>query len=240
MPSNISLAHDRSVADPTAEAHEAKVAEELRVQFLELRRQAWGRFDVLKGRRGAFSEACLEQAFRKAKVDYDSGRFLVQRLGAERYHDLQLVVTLTQLRQELLDGIENPTAADKMLADTAVAAYRNFLRIQGWVGSLCLVTERELFGQEPVSESNGASAGERIEREMHQLEHTLMPLLDRAHRMLVRGLDRLEARRSRGGPQAQVSIGRAGHVNVGVWCGTVETDKCHLLAETGIRFGHVA
>ena len=46
-------------------------------------------------------------------------------------------------RGVLLDGIENPTAGDRMLADTAVAAYRNFLRVQGWVGSLCLVAERE-------------------------------------------------------------------------------------------------
>lgn len=100
-----------------------------------------------------------------------------------------------------------------MLADTAVLAYRNVLRIQGWIGSLCLVAEREMFGQEPVSEANGATVGERIEREIHQLEQSLMPLLDRAHRMLVRSLDRLEARRS-GGPQAQLSIGHATQVNV--------------------------
>jgi hypothetical protein len=95
------------------------------------------------------------------------------------------IATLTQLRQHLLDGIENPTAGDHMLADTAIIAYRHVLRIQGWIGSLCLVVERELFGQEPI--------GERIEHEMHQLEQSLMPLLDRAHRMLMRSLDRLEA-----------------------------------------------
>lgn len=145
----------------------------------------------------------------------EPGAFLTQRLGAERHLDLELVAVLAQLRQELLDGIENPTAADKMLADTAVLAYRNVLRMQGWVGSLCLVVDRELFGQEPVSEANGATVGERIDREMLKLEQSLMPLLDRAHRMLVRSLDRLEARRSKGGPQAQVSIGRATQVNVG-------------------------
>jgi hypothetical protein len=100
-----------------------------------------------------------------------------------------------------------------MLADTAVAAYRDLLRIQVWNGSLCLVVERELFGQEPVSEANGATVGERIEQEMHRLEQSLMPLLDRAHRMLVRSLDRLEAGRS-GGKQGQLSIGHATQVNV--------------------------
>ena len=169
------------MADPEAEAHERKVEEELEAQLRDLRQQARGIFDVLKGRRGAYSVASWEEAFRKARVDYDSGRFLIQRLGAERHLDLQLVATLTQLRQELLHGIENPTAGDKMLADTAVIAYRNLLRIQDWIGSLCLIVERELFGREPVSEANGATAGERIEREIHQLEQTLMPLLDRAY-----------------------------------------------------------
>jgi hypothetical protein len=206
------LPADHAVADPAAEAHEGKVDEELRTQFLELRRQARGHFDVLKGRRGAYSQAYLEEAFRKTMIDYDSGRFLIQRLGAERHLDLGLVATLTQLRRELLDGIESPTAADKMHADTAILAYRNLLRIQGWIGSLCLVAERELFDQEPVSEANGATVGERIEREVHQLEQSLMPLLDRAHRMIVRSLDRLDARRS-GGPKAQLSIGHASGIS---------------------------
>lgn len=213
MPSEIALADERNVDDPSAEAHERNVEEELKAQFIELRRQARGQFDVVKGRRGAYSEAYWEEAFSKARVNYESGRFLIRRLGAERHLDLELVAVLTQLRQELMYGIESPTAADKMLADTAVLAYRNLLRIQGWIGSLCLVMERELFGQEPVSEANGATVGERIEREMYQLEQSLMPLLDRAHRMLVRSLDRLVARRGIE-CQSQLSIGHATQVNV--------------------------
>ena len=65
-----------------------------------------------------------------------------------------------------------------------------------------------------MSEANGATAGERIEREMHQLEQSLMPLLDRAHRMMVRSLDRLEARRS-SGPKARLPICHVSQVNVG-------------------------
>jgi hypothetical protein len=42
----------------------------------------------------------------------DSGTSLSANICSER-------------RQKFLDGIENPTAADKMLADTAVLAYRN-------------------------------------------------------------------------------------------------------------------
>jgi hypothetical protein len=39
------------------------------------------------------------------------------------------MATLAQLRQGLLTGIESPTAADKMVADSAILAYRNMLRV---------------------------------------------------------------------------------------------------------------
>jgi len=68
MPSEISLDAERSVVDPSAEAHERRVEGELTAQFIELGRQARGRFEVVKGRRGAYSEEYWEEAFRKAKV----------------------------------------------------------------------------------------------------------------------------------------------------------------------------
>ena len=71
---------------------------------------------------------------------YDSGNFLIGRMRACRQLDLPLVATLFQLRQGLLEGIDNLTAGDHILADSAIVAYRNFLRIQGWMGSFCLVT----------------------------------------------------------------------------------------------------
>jgi hypothetical protein len=49
MPNEISIANDHSVDDPAAEAHERKVEEELRAQYLELRREARGIFDAVKG-----------------------------------------------------------------------------------------------------------------------------------------------------------------------------------------------
>ena len=53
-----------------------------------------------------------------------------------------------------------------------------------------------------------------IEKRVAQLEHMLMPLLDRAQRMMIRALDRLDVKRC-GKPNAAVSIGNAGQVNVG-------------------------
>ena len=74
------------------------------------------------------------------------------------------MATLIQLRQGLLEGFENPTAADSMMADTAVIAYRNLLRVQGWIGDLCLVVERELFGQEPLNQFHGPTVGAKLKK----------------------------------------------------------------------------
>jgi hypothetical protein len=201
-------------AKPEAEPHELKIQAELNEQFHALRQEAKGLFDAMKGRRGAYSEGYWQKAFMEAKEDYTNGKFLLQRLGADRHLDLQLFATLSQLRSGLLQGIDNPTAGDQMLADTAVIAYRNILRLQGWIGSTCLIVERELFGQEPISEIYGAIGADSLEKQIHRLENILVPLLDRCQRMFIRALDRLEARRC-GNSVGALSIARAGQVNVG-------------------------
>ena len=199
--------------DPAAERHEVKVQTEINAQFLELKRQARGTFEAIKGRRGATNEAYWQEVVVKAKLDYDSGNFLMGRIGACRQLDLPLVAALLQLRQELLGDIDNPTASDKMLADTAIVAYQNFLRIQGVIGSLCLEFQRDLFGQRSLDAVLGPTEAAAVVAQVERLEQTLMPALDRAHRMLIRTLDRLEARKS-GKPSAAISIGSAGQVNV--------------------------
>jgi hypothetical protein len=162
--------------------------------------------------------------FRKAKIEYASGRFIVERLGAERLLEPELMATLVQLRQDLLAGIENPTAADTMSADTAIIAYRNLLRVQGWIGSLCLTVERELFGQAPLDQLQGPTVGARITEQIARLEEVLMPLLERCHRMMARSFAHLEARRGNGVQAASVLVGQAGQVNVD--CAVVNKAGC--------------
>ncbi|MGB9143820.1 MAG: hypothetical protein WCB71_16655 [Aestuariivirga sp.] len=198
----------------SAQQHERRVQQELNEQHRILVKQAKGIFAAIKGRRGASNEEYWQQVFSQAKVDYETGKFLIERLGADRQLDLELVATLTQLRQQLILGIESPTTADHMLADSAILAYRNLLRVQGWIGSTAFVVQRELFGQEPLESTHGYGEAMVIEKRVEQLEQALMPLLDRAQRMMIRALDRLEAKRC-GKPNTLVSIGTAGQVNVG-------------------------
>jgi len=200
-------------ADLAAEAHEKRVVAELNAQHLALRDQAQALIATVKGRRGIQSDEHWQALFQKAKIDYDNGRFLLQQLGAERCLEPELMATLAQLRQELLTGIESPTAADKMVADSAILAYRNMLRVQGWIGNLCLVVERELFGQAPLNELHGHTVGKQLTNEIVRLEEVLMPLLERCHRMMTRSIAHLDARRGKA-PKASVTVSQAGQVNV--------------------------
>jgi hypothetical protein len=200
-------------ADLAAEAHEKRVVAELNAQHLALRNQAQALIATVKGRRGIQCDEHWQVVFQKAKIDYDSGRFLLQQLGAERYLEPELTAALAQLRQGLLTGIESPTAADNMVADSAILAYRNMLRVQGWIGNLCLVVERELFGQAPLNELHGHAVGKQLTNEIVRLEEVLMPLLERCHRMMARSIAHLDARRGRGA-KTSVTVSQAGQVNV--------------------------
>lgn len=200
--------------DPLAVAHEFKVQTERSAQFRKLQRQARGIFEAVKGRIGARNEDYLQQVFAKAQKDYTSGQFLIERLGADRQLDLPLVATLTQLRHGLLEDVDQATAADRMLADSAVVGYRNMLRVQGWVGSLCLQVERHLFGQLDSAVALGSAEAQEVATMIEKLEQQMLPMLERSQRIMLRALDRLEASRNRKGG-ASVSIGVAGQVNVG-------------------------
>jgi hypothetical protein len=101
-----------------------------------------------------------------------------------------------------------------MMADSAVIAYYNMLRVQGWIGSLCLIVERELFGQAALSEIHGLTVGNQLAEQIARLEDVLMPLLDRCHRMMTRSLRSLEARGPRVSCSPQVAIAQADQVNV--------------------------
>jgi hypothetical protein len=195
-------------------AHEKHVAVEFNAQFQEMRDQAQALLAAVKGRRGVYRDEDWQRIFQQAKLSYESGRFLIEQLGAERYLEPELMATLAQLRRDLLVGIEDPTAADTMMADSAIIAYHNMLRVQGWIGNLCLVVERKLFGQEPLNQFHGHTVGKQLTEEIHRLEDIMLPLLERCHRMMVKSLSHLEARRRGNTSSAAVTVNQAGQVNV--------------------------
>jgi len=196
----------------SADEYERRAAAKLNALHQELRDQAQTLFAAVKGWRGVSTEADWQAICEQAKIDEENGRFLIQRLGARSFLEPELMATLGHLRKGLLEGIAQPGAADRMMADSAVIAYYNMLRVQGWIGSLCLTVERELFGQAPLSEIHGPTVGNQLAEEIARLEEVLMPLVDRCQRMMARSLAHLEARRSKSA--TLVTVGQAGQVNV--------------------------
>lgn len=198
----------------SAEAHERLVQQELNLQYEELRDQARALFAAAKGRRGVGTEKQWKEMFQRAAKEYGNGRFLITQLGAETYLEPSLIATLAQIRSGLLDGIEHPTVGDQMMADSAVIAYRNMIRVQGWIGSLSLTFERELFGQAPLSEIHGPTVGQELANEIARLEEILMPLLERSHRMMEKSIAHLDRRRGKSSEAVAVTVEKAGQVNV--------------------------
>jgi hypothetical protein len=147
---------------------------------------------------------------------YESGGFLLERLGAERYLDPKLMATILTLRQRLLDEWAITTAAETMLVDLALLSYYNALRVQGWTGDLAVRIEHEFFGDDAFTEMarKGHRRADRfaVEDRVRRLTEQLMPLLDRTNRMLIRNLKAIKELRQ--GQVPAVAIGRADHVTV--------------------------
>jgi hypothetical protein len=159
----------------------------------------------------AWAKTCEE-----ARADYQSGRFLIKELGAQRLLHPEMIATLLDLRRGLLADLKATSTADAMLLDLAVLAYYNALRVQGWIGNLALHIEHELFGQSAPSvklkAQHGPVEGLAVEERLKRLGEQLLPLLDRANRMMVRNLKTVKELRQ--GPSPAVTVGQAGQVNV--------------------------
>ncbi len=182
----------------------------------QLRRDARAVFSAMEGWQRVESAEDWVRTWEEAREAYGSGRFLVRRLGAERFLEPELMAVLWGLRRGLVEeGGGSPSEA--MLADLAVLAWYNALRIQGWIGDLALSVEHEFFAQDaPTARFErryGRASGLVVEERLARLGEQLLPLQERASRMVVRNLKALaELRR---GPAPAVAIAKAQQVNVG-------------------------
>jgi hypothetical protein len=164
------------------------VQKELTTQFQKLKDEARAIYGLVNGRRSVRRPKDWAKILERAGDEIGNGRFIVRCLGAERFLDCETVAVLLSLRRNLISDLKSASAANIMMIDTAVISYYNFIRVQGWIGNLSLVTERELFGQEPLNEIHGPQVGDRLEEQLQRLGETILPLQDRAHRMMMRSL----------------------------------------------------
>lgn len=177
--------------------YEKKVLTLKNDQFNRLQHEAQSIFRTVKGLPGLSTQQKWNDLLVTTGNDIESGMFLLERLGAKRYLDPELMAALTLLRRQLLSDIQNPTASDKMLVDSAIIAYRQMLRLQGWMDSICLIVERDLFGQAPLNEIHGLTVGDKLEDQIRNIENQILPLLHRSQKMLMSALNQLNKNRSK-------------------------------------------
>jgi hypothetical protein len=156
--------------------------------FKQLKAGAQAIYGLMDGGVGMRSTAQWAELLEQAGDALGSGEFLVRTLGAERYLDPKTVALLLTLRQNLIAELPRPTAMDLMLIDSAILAYYNQLRLQGWIGNSALVIESGLFGQDLRDEYHGEATAEKIEEQVRRLADVILPMQDRMNRMMVRNL----------------------------------------------------
>jgi hypothetical protein len=204
----------RDVDDSDAKLRAALEKDRQRAQ--QVRWDARATFRAMEGWQRVRSEEDWLKVCSDSQEQYESGRFFLERLGAERHLDPNLMATLWFLRQRLIAEWGITTAAEMMLLDVALLGYYHALRAQGWIGDLALHIEHEFFGQDALAE-NGQRRGRRpgrfsVEEDVRRLSEQLMPLLDRANRMLIRNLQAIKELRQ--GRVPAIAIGRAEQVTV--------------------------
>jgi hypothetical protein len=213
--SHLPALHDQERTDLEREFQAAR-QDDYR-QYQELRKNARAVTRAFEGWGQIRSAEAWQATCEDARERYQSGRFLIERLGAERHLDPQLMATLWQLRQGLLEEYGAASPAMMMVIDLTVMAYANALRVQGWIGDLALAIEQELFGEDSLRVTWGRLYGRpfdgfAVEEPLRRLREQLLPLCERVNRQLLQNLHGL--RHARSGASPTVAIGRAREVNI--------------------------
>jgi hypothetical protein len=84
------------------------------------------------------------------------------------------------------------------------AAYRDFIKVEGWMGNLALQIEHEFFGtrgpgahfQDRYGRMSGTIRGLTVEQHLARLRDELMPLAERSGRVMREALAALEILRA--------------------------------------------
>jgi hypothetical protein len=130
-----------------------------------------------------------ERRIEQVLTQFDDGTFLLDRLGAEGVIDQDLTVVLLRCRRRLIEECGDGSAA-MMLIDRAVAAFQDFIRVEGWFGNLALQIEHEFFGtggpsahfQDRYGRTGGTIRGLTVEQHLARLRDELIPLAERCGR----------------------------------------------------------
>jgi hypothetical protein len=118
--------NDPNTNDPNKRAMTptpAEAVDKARPPAQQVRWTARATHRAMEGWQRVASEQDWLRILEESREAYESGGFLLERLGAERYLDPKLMATILMLRQRVLDEWAITTAAETMLVDLALLSY---------------------------------------------------------------------------------------------------------------------
>jgi hypothetical protein len=149
------------------------------------------------------SPAEWDAAVSKSLEDYRSGRSLMDQLGADRLQDPATTAMLLAIRRGLIEENNATSMGELVLIDMAVIAFANAMRLQSIVGNTSLIIEGELFGQPTLRAKWENVYGGRppeiqglaVDEHVAKLRDSIMPLIERFHRLARESIAALARRR---------------------------------------------
>jgi hypothetical protein len=130
--------------------------------------------------------------------EYRSGRALMDHLGAARLLDPAITGMLLAIRRALIEENNATSMIEYVLIDMAVVALANGMRLQSIIGNTALLIEGEMFGQPALRakwkrayDGQSEIKGLAIEEHVAKLRDSIMPLVERFHRMGQQSIDAL-------------------------------------------------
>ena len=134
-----------------------------------------------------------ERATELLDEDYRSGQFLLDTLGADRYVETRISMTILLIRKKMIEDLQIESAAEFMLMDAALMANYNGIKLQRMFGDLVTQVERELFHDNSLSVNlkeggNLEVANFKVEDMLNRASDKLMNLIDRTNKMMIRNI----------------------------------------------------
>ena len=171
-----------------AATHEERVRREFNDEFQKLKNQARTSHEYVACRAGVRTPEKWEKIVEEAGDKIANGGYLLSQLGANRCLDYETTAAILALRQNLIAEQKATTAAVIMAIDSALINYANMMRLQRFIGNVCLTAEREFFGESALSEIHGPAIGERLKEQIDRLAEQLIAAQERCQRMMLRAL----------------------------------------------------
>jgi len=136
----------------------------------------------------------VERAYVLIEDDYFSGQFLIETLGAQRYVEPRIAMTILMLRRKMMEDMQLETATELMLMDAALTAHYNSIKAQRMLGDIAIHVERELFHDDPLDPKDGRNLDVskfKFEGMLNQASGSLMTIIDSANKTMIRSIKAL-------------------------------------------------